>query len=148
MKLIRLSTIAAFTAAVATGTLLFVTSQSVQRAEHHLAVMQDRKIHEEDSIRVLRAEWDYLNRPDRLEALAGRYLGMKAPDLDTVTADPKQLTAPIEVNTPRKSPPPMLIRPAVYSAEPAPAASTSPNRDDQNGFQDLIHNLSEGGASQ
>ena len=70
MKVFRVSTLVAFSLAVASGAGLFVISQRVQRAEHHLAALEKDKAGEEDSIRVLRAEWDYLNRPDRLEALA------------------------------------------------------------------------------
>jgi hypothetical protein len=38
---------------------------------------------ENEGLRVLNAEWDYLNRPDRIEALAVRYLKK----MDTVTPD-------------------------------------------------------------
>jgi hypothetical protein len=148
MKLFRLSTLVAFSVAVASGAGLVVISQRVQRAEHHLIALEDHKIKEEDSIRVLRAEWDYLNRPDRLEALASQYLGMQAPALNTVTADPGALTAPLQVAAPAPKRPAMMPQPAVYHPPQAPAASPSPDSPDQSSFDDLIHNLSNGGGTQ
>jgi hypothetical protein len=157
MKVFRVSTLVAFSLAVASGAGLFVISQRVQRAEHHLAALEKDKAGEADSIRVLRAEWDYLNRPDRLEALAHRYLNMEAPDLNNVTADPAALTATVQVDAPiRKRPARMMPQPAVYhapSAVQAPAASPSPDQAppetvDQGSFDDLIHNLSNGGGGQ
>ncbi len=143
MKLLRVSTLIAFACAVASGTGLFVISQRVQRAEHHLAALQDSKAKEQDSIHVLRAEWDYLNRPDRLEALSRQYLDMQSPDLSAVTSDPGALTAPLDVVAPARKPASTMSQPAVYRPQvPAAPASAA----DQNSFQDLIHNLSgEGG---
>lgn len=51
------------------GGALFWTSQSVQRAEKRLGSQQVRYEQMQEALRVLTAEWDYLNRPDRIEAL-------------------------------------------------------------------------------
>lgn len=66
----RLSGLFSLALAVLCGTMLFWTSQSVQRAERDLSKMQMSTSHEVESLRVLSAEWDYLNRPQRLEKLA------------------------------------------------------------------------------
>jgi len=80
MMLFRLSTVLAIGGAVAAGALLFWTSQHVQQSENRLANLKQAVQSEEQSIRVLRAEWDYLNRPDRLEALAAEHLQITAPE--------------------------------------------------------------------
>ncbi len=51
------------------GTLLFETSQSVQRVEGDLNLVESKISAEENSLNVLTVEWDYLNRPERLEKL-------------------------------------------------------------------------------
>ncbi|MEM6812455.1 MAG: hypothetical protein AAF549_08310 [Pseudomonadota bacterium] len=54
--------------------LLFWTSQSVQTSEKKLRELQNAVFNEKEYIRVLTSEWDYLNRPERLEYLAQEYL--------------------------------------------------------------------------
>lgn len=75
MRLLRLSTLLPIAGAVAAGALLFWTSQNVQQSEDRLRHLQSSVKSETQTIRVLHAEWDYLNRPDRLEELAIRHLG-------------------------------------------------------------------------
>lgn len=58
------------------GTLLFWTSQSVQHAEHELTKVEKYNAYEMETLRVLSAEWDYLNRPERLEMLTLKNLDM------------------------------------------------------------------------
>lgn len=60
--------------AVAAGALLFKTSQQVTDGRQHLANITADIRREEDSLRVLQAEWSYLNQPDRLEKLSAQYL--------------------------------------------------------------------------
>jgi cell division protein FtsL len=138
MKFMRVSTIVTVTAAVISGTMLFATSQKVQKAERQLSKLTAEKNREQESMRVLRAEWDYLNRPDRLEALASRYLGMKQPELASVTDDPKRIAIPVPpvqiVGTP--SP---LAQQAVY--QPA-APARAPVAVEQKNFSAVLHDLS------
>ncbi len=56
------------------GTALFLTSEQVQHTEKELAVVLENVSVEQDALRVLNAEWAYLNRPDRLEELSTTYL--------------------------------------------------------------------------
>lgn len=72
----RLSGFICIALAVICGTLLFWTSQSVQRAEYELAQTTQKDAGEQESLRVLSAEWDYLNRPERLEQLTVNNLDM------------------------------------------------------------------------
>ncbi len=69
-----LSTFCVFIMAIILGSVLFVTSQKVQHAEKELQTLQKKTAIEEDSLRVLKAEWTYLNRPERLEVLSAQYL--------------------------------------------------------------------------
>lgn len=90
MKKIRLRTLVTFLCAGAAGTVLFYTSQSVQQAEHDLRRIQAAARGEEESIRVLKAEWAYLNSPERIEELSSEYLRL-AP------AEPEQVLKPSDL---------------------------------------------------
>ncbi len=62
--------------AVAVSGALFRVSYRVQHLEHHLASVNKQIGDQEEAIRVLQAEWSYLNDPSRLEALARKHLPM------------------------------------------------------------------------
>jgi len=62
--------------AVICGCLLFRTSQQVTDGRVKLAAIEAETRKEEESIRVLDAEWSYLNQPDRLEKLSKQYLDL------------------------------------------------------------------------
>ncbi len=70
--------------AIGTGTLLFHTSQSVQNAEQNLMDVRNDVVTEKESLRILSAEWDYLNCPERLEKLTLKNLDMDEPRADKV----------------------------------------------------------------
>lgn len=71
----RLSTLTALIMALLAGAALFWFSQQVQQLESQKKKLEKEIGNEEDGIRVLNAEWAYLNRPDRLETLVTNYLG-------------------------------------------------------------------------
>lgn len=60
--------------AVVCGALLFQTSQAVTDSRAQIDRLTAETRREEDSLRVLQAEWSYLNQPDRLEKLSAQYL--------------------------------------------------------------------------
>ncbi len=101
----RLSSLTAFLLAVLSGASLFWVSQQVQQVEREQRKLIASIESEEESIRVLRAEWDYLNRPERLEALSVKYLNMKPVSVDTLVQsisaipEPEEPSAPVEVST-------------------------------------------------
>lgn len=150
MKFGRLITIVAMLSAIVSGTILFATSQQVQRAEHKLIALHKAKVKEQDQIHVLHAEWDYLNRPDRLEALATQYLGMRAPDVPVVTASLSGVDAPIVVATAKGRHKETGVESAVYrqaaSPQTAPVAPVPAPVSEGHDFSDLIHSLN--GSSQ
>ncbi len=56
------------------GTIVFHTSQKVHDERQKIAALNVSIGKEEESLRVLNAEWSYLNQPARLEKLAKTYL--------------------------------------------------------------------------
>jgi len=82
LKGIRLRTFVIFAIAALAGAALLHTSQRVQEAEETLAILNAEIAREQDTMRVLRAEWEYLNRPERLERLATEFLDLIPPAPD------------------------------------------------------------------
>jgi hypothetical protein len=121
---IRLSTIALVVAAALAGVMLFRISERVQTAEDNLARMQEAAAKEAETIRVLRTEWDYLNRPDRLEALAREHLKMNGPGVQQVMTDSADLP-PVPVPDATRE---VSMEPPAKPAAPAPAR-IEPRRD-------------------
>ncbi len=56
--------------------VLFHTSQKVHDGREQLSALSREAAQEEESIRVLQAEWSYLNQPKRLESLAKEHLNL------------------------------------------------------------------------
>ncbi len=57
---------------------LFQLKYAVQDREDELARLNRDLIASEESIHVLHAEWSYLNRPERLAALAEKHLDLRS----------------------------------------------------------------------
>jgi len=106
--------------ALGAGLGLFVVKYEVQAMEERLVAINRQTVEDIESLRVLKAEWSYLNQPARLERLARRLL-----DLKPVAADQSVSIAQIPMRpeiggddaappaeTPRKGdrPPPLLAR--------------------------------------
>lgn len=91
MKKIRGRTLIVFGFAALSGAALLHVSQRVQQAEDELSVLQRSYNMEQETIRVLNAEWAYLNSPARLEALANEYLDVKAPSPEQMVPRPEGL---------------------------------------------------------
>jgi len=63
--------------AVAAGLGLFVLKYEVKAMEERLVTINDRTLRDLEAIHVLKAEWNYLNRPARLEELGERLLSLR-----------------------------------------------------------------------
>jgi hypothetical protein len=62
---------------IGSATLLFQSSQETRELEDRLASVNRAVAHEREAIRVLHAEWSYLNSPTRLQRLAEHYLPLE-----------------------------------------------------------------------
>ena len=140
---IRLSTIALVVAAALTGVMLFRISERVQTAEDNLARMEEAAAKEAETIRVLRAEWDYLNRPDRLEGLAKTHLKMHKPGVAQVMVDGDELP----LVPPPAETQPVSLTPDAPKKDVLPAPRLKPRRDTDE-FNTLLEQLqpAAGGA--
>jgi cell division protein FtsL len=140
MRLFRISNILSFAVATICGVLLFWTSQAVQHKEDQLSEIRHKLTQETETVRVLSVEWDYLNRPQRLEQLARDQLGMEQPSAKEV------------VRTASDIPEPVFEEEGIVQAvslEPAkPVAPkpeiVQPSKAEKQNFDALIQNLSEG----
>lgn len=79
MKRLKLRTVFIFGFSAVLGALLLHSSQAVHNAESRLKKLQSSIDEERESIRVLEAEWQFLNNPERLETLAEQYLEVVPP---------------------------------------------------------------------
>ncbi|HEY6335722.1 MAG TPA: hypothetical protein VI113_07540 [Alphaproteobacteria bacterium] len=59
------------------GFALFQLKYRVQGLEEKLTRINREILQNEETIHVLKAEWSYLNQPERIEALARKYLGLR-----------------------------------------------------------------------
>lgn len=151
MKIFRLSVLLSVAAAIFAGAMLFMTSQRVQQKENELAALTRAAKQEAAHIRVLRAEWDYLNRPDRLERLVSEHMGMDVPESGHVLRDVNHVPEPLMVDPPARKPlshaQPVSLRsaPPEKQADEEPAIRNIPPRKDEN-FNSLLEKLKKGGA--
>lgn len=119
--------------AVICGGMLFQTSQRVTDGRAQLAGIEAAARKEDEHLRVLQAEWSYLNQPDRLEKLSNQYLHLeplKGKQFAKV-ADLEQRAVEVvaEVDTAAPVIEPETAAPVVTAAEPAavaPAVKTAP----------------------
>ena len=152
MRIFRISNLLSLMLATFFGVLLFWTSQSVQNKENELSSVKKELAHEQETLRVLSVEWDYLNRPQRLEKLAAEQLGMEPAGgkemVKTVSDIPEPLpfeeegyTQPVSFdNAVAAAPVPVASAPAPETVVPARAEKQS--------FDKLIQSLDAEGGGQ
>lgn len=73
----RPATLILFALSIAAGGLLFAVAFEVSALEDRLQVLNKDITRDRNAIHVLRAEWSYLNQPERLEGLTQRYLELQ-----------------------------------------------------------------------
>ena len=94
--ILKFSSLFAFVMAVLSGATLFWVSQQVQELEREQRQISSVIDQEQEATRVLSAEWDYLNRPDRLEDLARTYLNMEPMKVESAIASVNDIPMPEE----------------------------------------------------
>ena len=108
-------TMLALAAVISLG--LYHLKQEVMRLEARMTAVNKAILVEQEAVRVLRAEWSYLNQPERLDELAVRHLGL-APlalhQIGTVLELPLRRPA-VAIPLPR---PPAIARAAPPRAAP------------------------------
>lgn len=116
---------------IATGmaVAVFAVTQSVQQREARVAELNHKLLAEQQTLRVLDAEWAYLTRPQRLESLVAMKLEQE--DMPPVPA-PIATIAPAA--GPAEAPKPETPKIAKTQEKPAPAkkASVKPAKKEKN----------------
>jgi hypothetical protein len=158
-----------FLAAICGG-VLFYTTQRVTDGRARLAILDEDIRKETETIRVLKAEWSYLNQPERLEKLAREYLDLaplkgrqfaKVSELgeraeaavasslppveEKPAAEPVTKPAPVAAAAaaPKKSAPPVvkIRQPAPPPRVAAPRAPVTADDASQRSFGDVMKSL-------
>jgi len=88
----RRLTLIAVAIAVLVSFGLYRTELRVREMERQLAELNTARLENQRTIQVLEAEWSYLNRPERLQRLAERYLLLVPPAAERL-GGPAQLAA-------------------------------------------------------
>jgi hypothetical protein len=119
--MIRLGALFWLMLVVATGFVTFKVKYAVQDIEDELNRVKKQTVAEQQEIRVLTAEWTYLNQPERLAELNRRFLQL-AP------VGTKQLQQKIDdiAYRPLPPPPPIPEPDIVVAAAPEPPALPAP----------------------
>lgn len=151
---IRISSILILCVAGVAGLILFQTSQNVQRTERELHNVRESLAKELETVRVLETEWDYLNRPDRIEELAQQHLNMQRPDLESLVSNSRRVPVPGAMAIPSRKPV-LVAHPATTvekaGGEDLPSAGTQTKQtlpmpapvtnDSRQQFDDLLNRL-------
>ena len=74
--MIRLAALIWSVVAVVLAVTVFQIKYAVQGLEGDLTQVNAQIVQDQEAIHVLRAEWSYLNQPERIAGLAERYLGL------------------------------------------------------------------------
>ena len=91
--------------AIVMGAASIVIGTEVRDLEDRLAGIHRDIAREQEALHVLRAEWSYLNQPERLEALARRHLDLRVPEAaQTMRVSDLPFAAPPEPAGPRPDP--------------------------------------------
>ncbi len=122
--MVRILNVLAIAALV--GSAIFAYSikyETIFRAEEIVQLHQQIKS-EEDSIAMLRAEWEHVSRPERIEALANQFLDLQQPSLRQIV--PIEALPDKKVTTGAEPDAPEVTVPTNTPHDPVPSAQTTP----------------------
>ncbi len=148
----RLSSLATLLLAAIAGAALFWVSQQVQQLEREQRLSKSNLEQEREAMRVLIAEWDYLNRPDRLEILVSRHLQMVPPMPDNLIRDanaipeplPSEEEVPLLAATGESEKPKETEKEKISTTDPLPIRDHTPTPSSD--FNDVLESLGNGSA--
>jgi len=112
--MMRLGTVLWLVLVLAAGFTTFKVKYAIQDTEDQLRRVRRQTVAEQQEIRVLNAEWTYLNQPERLSELNRRFLGL-------ASISTKQLQRTIE-EIPLRPP----AAPSDAAVEASPTAAIAP----------------------
>ena len=127
--MIRAATIVWTTLAGCVGFGLFQLKHEVQALEDELFRLNRQILAEQQQTHVLKAEWAYINQPERLEALARRHLDltpMRPQQIGDVAALPARNAGDAAATLPVAAPRPVVSPPTGPAASPAPRPPAAP----------------------
>lgn len=144
MKTNRLVFVFIFFCSLLLGGLLFVVSQKSRSVEHRIRTVDNSVENEKESLRVLNAEWHYLNRPDRLEKVLLEKNGqlknkLNAPRIGSMNALVKEggsVTIPRPMSKPVSFKTPSAKKPEALKPSPKQVKPT-----EKTNFQSLLGDL-------
>lgn len=105
---------------LAAGAGLFFLKYSVQQQEADLAAMRAQYLEDQKALRVLKAEWTYLNSPQYLQVLARRYLTLQPMTSAQVVAWSGEGPGDLRPVALLRDTPPYLAKDAVQASLPLP----------------------------
>lgn len=108
------------------GVGLFHVTFEVREMEEQLSGLNHDILSEQEAIHVLRAEWSYLNRPDRLEELNARFLKLGDVPENHVLQVSDLPFRPLLDDGPKAGERPVLPESAPLPALPDPSQATRP----------------------
>lgn len=107
--MMRFGAVLTLSLAVAAGIGLFYAKHRVQALEDELATLQRQILADRAAIHVLKAEWSFLNDPERLAELSRRHLELapvSGSQLATIDDVPEKLPVPAPEDAPGDAPVP------------------------------------------
>lgn len=148
MKLLRPRTFFVFALAGLSGAVLLHASQNVQQAEDHLAAIELSIYRQQEKTRMLKAEWEALNSPNRLERLAKEFLDLAPVTPEQVSPRGEKFFDKAHEKEATKKLPPAAFRPAsILPEQSVPKPSIKPMRqkgspdDSVKSFGELLRDL-------
>ncbi len=127
--MIRFGTVLTLSLAVAAGIGLYHAKYRVQALELELGGLQQQILAHREAIHVLKAEWSFLNDPERLAEISRRHLELapvSGSQLATIDDVPEKLPLPApDPDEPQDSAPLIAAAPAPDAA-PIPVATAQP----------------------
>ncbi|NKB54877.1 MAG: hypothetical protein GKS00_00920 [Alphaproteobacteria bacterium] len=91
---------------------LFNITFKVEQIQDELNVLNKQILQEQKAVHVLQAEWSYLSRPERIEALSQRLLPHLQPPTAQQVGNMESLTAAVTAARVTSNPAPTRVQPA------------------------------------